>query len=245
LTISCSMTRLAERGRADTRIERRGRMHEIHVGEDLRDRNAEIAGENRKLLREHGIVTINLMSAPGAGKTSLLVETLPLLSERHRVAVIEGDLQTSRDAERVAALGVEVFQIETGGVCHLDAAMVHSALHSLDLESIDILFIENVGNLVCPAEFDLGEGARVMLLSVTEGDDKPKKYPLMFTESRLLLLNKIDLLEHVEFDLEKARREALDINPKLEIREISCRTGKGMDGWIDWIERFCKTLGGS
>lgn len=220
-------------------------MHEVHVGEDLRERNAEIARENRKLLRDKGIVTINLMSAPGAGKTSLLVATIPRLRERHRIAVIEGDLQTSRDAERVAALGIEVFQIETGGVCHLDAAMVHSALHALDLESIDIIFIENVGNLVCPAEFDLGEDTRVMLLSVTEGDDKPKKYPLMFTESSLLLLNKVDLLSHVEFDPEKARRDALDINPRLEIREISCKTGSGIDGWIDWIERFRGTSGGS
>ena len=213
-------------------------MHEIHVGEDLRDKNIEIAEENRKLLRGKGIVTFNLMSAPGAGKTSLLVETIPRLTAKYRIAVIEGDLQTSRDAERVAALGIEVFQIETGGVCHLDASMVHSALHALDLGSIDILFIENVGNLVCPAEFDLGEDARVMLLSVTEGDDKPKKYPLMFTESSLLLLNKIDLLSHVEFDLDRARKEALDINPKLEIAEISCRTGEGIEAWVGWIDRF-------
>ena len=157
------------------KIEGCDQMHEIHIGEDLRERNTEIANENRKMLRGHGVVTINLMSAPGAGKTSLLVATIPHLEDSHRIAVIEGDLQTSRDAERVAALGIDVFQIETGGVCHLDASMVHSALHALDLESIDILFIENVGNLVCPAEFDLGEDARVMLLSVTEGDDKPKK----------------------------------------------------------------------
>jgi hydrogenase nickel incorporation protein HypB len=220
-------------------------MHEIHIGEDLRDRNIEIAEENRKLLRGKGIVTFNLMSAPGAGKTSLLVATIQRLKGKYRIAVIEGDLQTSRDAERVAELGIEVFQIETGGVCHLDASMVHSALHALDLESIEILFIENVGNLVCPAEFDLGEDARVMLLSVTEGDDKPKKYPLMFTESKLLLLNKVDLLPHVEFDLDRARNEALDINPKLEIAEISCRTGSGIDEWTDWIERFCETRGGS
>ena len=220
-------------------------MHEIHIGEDLRGRNNEIAEENRKLLRANGVVTFNLMSAPGAGKTSLLVATIPHITGKHRIAVIEGDLQTSRDAERIAALGIDVFQIETGGVCHLDASMVHSALHTLDLESIDILFIENVGNLVCPAEFDLGEDARVMLLSVTEGDDKPKKYPLMFTESRLLLLNKVDLLPHVEFNLEKAREEALDINPKLDIEEISCKTGKGIDLWTGWIERFCETYGGS
>ena len=220
-------------------------MHEIHIGEDLRERNFEIAEENRDLLRRHDISTFNLMSAPGAGKTSLLVATIPHLKDKHRIAVIEGDLQTSRDAERVAELGIEVFQIETGGVCHLDASMVHSALHAIDLEAIDILFIENVGNLVCPAEFDLGEDVRIMLLSVTEGDDKPKKYPLMFTESSLLLLNKVDLLSHVEFDLDRARREALDINPKLEIEEISCKTGKGIDAWIRWIEQFRGSRGGS
>lgn len=217
--------------------KRRGdTMHQINVGEDLRARNREIAAENREMLKKHGVFSINLMSAPGAGKTSLLVRTIPLLKEKYRIGVIEGDLQTTRDAERVGELGVEVFQIQTGGVCHLDASMAHSALHELDLESIDILFIENVGNLVCPAEFELGVDARVMLLSITEGDDKPKKYPLMFSESRLLILNKIDLVEHVEFDIEKARSEAQDINPGIEIIELSCRTGAGLEIWVDWIE---------
>jgi hydrogenase nickel incorporation protein HypB len=220
-------------------------MHEIHIGEDLRGKNREIAEENRTYLHGRGVVTFNLMSAPGAGKTSLLVKTLPLIEEKYRIGVIEGDIQTRRDAERIEALGVQVFQIETGGVCHLDARMVHSALHALDPDSLDILFIENVGNLVCPAEFDLGEDARVMLLSVSEGDDKPKKYPLMFTESRLLLLNKIDLLPHVEFDLEKAKRESLEINPRLEIMEISCRTGRGIDEWVEWIDAFCSDRGGT
>ncbi len=220
-------------------------MHEIHVGEDLRNKNREIAAENRDHLSEHRIVTLNLMSAPGAGKTSLLVKTIPLLEDKYRIGVIEGDLQTNRDAERIEALGIQVFQIQTGGVCHLDAAMVHSALHALDLSEIDILLIENVGNLVCPAEFELGEDARIMLLSVSEGDDKPKKYPLMFRESSVLLLNKIDLLEHVDFDIEKAKREALEINPSLEIREVSCRTGAGIDEWAGWIERFYTERKGS
>jgi hydrogenase nickel incorporation protein HypB len=214
-------------------------VHEIHVGEDLRDRNREIAEENREHLKKHDVLTLNLMSAPGAGKTSLLVNTIPRLKERYRIGVIEGDLQTSTDAERVGSLGVDVFQIQTGGVCHLDAAMVHSALHRFELDSIDLLLIENVGNLVCPAEFDLGEEARVMLLSITEGDDKPKKYPLMFREARLLLMNKIDLLPWVEFDIEKAKREAREINPEIEIHDISCKTGDGIDAWISWIERFC------
>ena len=213
-------------------------MHEIRVGEDLREKNEAIAEENRKLLAAHGIVTLNVMSAPGAGKTSLLVRTIPLLKERYAIGVIEGDIQTTTDAERIVPLGVPAHQIETGGVCHLDAAMVHCALHQLDLDSIDFLFIENVGNLVCPAEFDLGENARVMLLSVSEGDDKPKKYPLMFRESRLLLLNKVDLLPYVSFDVAKARREAREINPKLDIIELSSTTGAGFELWIAWIDDF-------
>ena len=220
-------------------------MHEVRIGEDLRDRNREIAGENRKILGARGITTFNVMSAPGAGKTSLLVRTIPLLRERVSIGVIEGDIQTRIDAERIAALGVPAYQIETGGVCHLDAAMVHSALHQIDLDSIDVLFIENVGNLVCPAEFDLGEDARVMLLSVSEGDDKPKKYPLMFRESRLLLLNKIDLLPHVRFDVAKAMREAREINPSLDVIEISCTTGEGLDRWVAWVESHRRAEGRS
>jgi hydrogenase nickel incorporation protein HypB len=218
-------------------------MHEIRVGEDLREENERIAEENRSVLAGHGIVSFNIMSAPGAGKTSLLLRTIPLLKPRYSVGVIEGDIQTTTDAERVATLGIPVHQIETGGVCHLDAAMVHAALHRLDLGAIDILFIENVGNLVCPAEFDLGESARVMLLSVAEGDDKPKKYPLMFTESRLLLVNKIDLLPHVTFDVAKARREAREINPALEVIELSCTTGAGLDRWIAWIDNWVASCG--
>ncbi|MCK4237083.1 MAG: hydrogenase nickel incorporation protein HypB, partial [Candidatus Krumholzibacteria bacterium] len=142
-------------------------MHQINIGEDLRDKNREIAEENREHLRNHRVVSLNLMSAPGAGKTSLLVRTIPHLKDKFKIGVIEGDLQTSTDAERIRVLGVDVFQIQTGGVCHLDAAMVHSALHRFDLDSIDLLLIENVGNLVCPAEFELGVDARVMLLSIT------------------------------------------------------------------------------
>jgi hydrogenase nickel incorporation protein HypB len=213
-------------------------MHQINVGEDLRDRNREIAAENREMLLSHGVFSLNIMSAPGAGKTSLLVKSIPMLTDKYRIAVIEGDLQTTRDAERVGALGIKVHQIQTGGVCHLDASMIHSALHQFDLDSIDLLLIENVGNLVCPAEFELGVDARVMLLSITEGDDKPKKYPLMFSESRLLILNKIDLLEMVDFDLGKARQEAADINPAIDIIELSCRTGNGIEAWTGWIENL-------
>ena len=215
-------------------------MHEIHVGEDLRGKNEEIAKENREMLEGNNVFAINIMSAPGAGKTSLLVRTLPELSKKYRVGVVEGDLQTSRDAERIAELGIKVYQIETGGVCHLDASMVHSALHQLDLSSLDILFFENVGNLVCPAEFDLGEDKRVMLLSITEGDDKPKKYPLMFIESELLILNKMDLLEFVDFDVDKAIADARDLNPSLSVIKLSCKTGEGLDEWIKWIEESLK-----
>lgn len=213
-------------------------MHQINIGEDLRGKNREIAEENREILKKHGVFSLNLMSAPGAGKTSLLVKSLPILKERFRLGVIEGDLQTTRDAERVRATGVEAFQIQTGGVCHLDAAMIHSSLHEIDLDAIDILFIENVGNLVCPAEFELGVDGRVMLMSVTEGDDKPKKYPLMFSESRLLILNKIDLVEYVDFDLKKVKSEARDINPDIEILELSCRSGSGLEEWVSWVEDF-------
>ena len=213
-------------------------MHEIRIGEDLREKNQAIAEENRALLAAHGTLALNVMSAPGAGKTTLLLRTIPLLRKSHRIGVIEGDIQTRIDAERIGAIGIPVYQIETGGVCHLDAAMVHSALHQLDLDAVDLLFIENVGNLVCPAEFDLGEHARVMLLSVSEGDDKPKKYPLMFRQSRLLLLNKIDLLPHVSFDVAKARRDAGEINPKLDVIELSSTTGAGFERWIAWIEDF-------
>lgn len=219
-------------------------MHEIRVGEDIRGRNREIAEENKILLKRHDIFSLNVMSAPGAGKTSLLEKTLPRLVGRYRVAVIEGDLQTSRDAERVKVHGAVVQQIETGDVCHLDAAMVHSALHQIDLGAIDMLFIENVGNLVCPAEFELGVDGRVMLLSITEGDDKPKKYPLMFIESRLLILNKVDLLPHVDFDIDRARREAREMNPTIDILEVSCKTGAGIDTWIEWIESFYGKRGG-
>ena len=217
-------------------------MHKLRVGTDLRDKNREIAAENRNELAARGIVSLNVMSAPGAGKTSLLLRTIPLLAERHAVGVIEGDIQTTTDAEKVARLDIPVYQIQTGGVCHLDAAMVHSAVHALPLDAINLLFIENVGNLVCPAEFDLGENARVMLLSVSEGDDKPKKYPLMFRESRLLVLNKIDLLPHVSFDIAKARRDARDINPKLDIVELSCTTGEGLDRWVAWIDDFVSSV---
>jgi len=213
-------------------------MHEIHIGEDLRGRNREIAAENKKMLSENGVFALNIMSAPGAGKTSLLESTIPLLADKYTIGVIEGDLQTSRDADRIRKLGIDVFQIQTGGACHLDAAMVHSALHKFNLESLDIMLIENVGNLVCPAEFELGEDVKAMLLSVSEGDDKPKKYPLMFSESDILIFNKIDLLPHVDFDIDRAENEARDLNADIETVRLSCRTGEGMQDWIECLEEI-------
>ena len=213
-------------------------MHLIDVQTGLLANNDAVAAENRGMLAKRGIYAVNLMSAPGAGKTSLLERLLPLLARRWRVTVIEGDIVGSADAERLAKLGLPVVQINTGGACHLDARMVHHAVHEAVHGPADVLVFENVGNLVCPAEFDLGEDARVMLLSVSEGDDKPKKYPLMFRQSRLLLLNKTDLLPHVAFDVEKARRDAAEINPKLDIIEISCTTGAGLDRWIAWVNAF-------
>ena len=175
------------------------------------------------------------MSSPGAGKTSLVEKTILGLRDRFRIGVIEGDIQSTYDADRVAALDTPVVQINTGGGCHLDANMIREALASLDLDAIDLLIVENVGNLVCPAEFQIGEDAKVMILSTPEGADKPLKYPLIFQESSVMLLNKIDLLPHLDFDPEKARQAALALNPDLEIFEVSCRTGQGLDAWFAWL----------
>jgi hydrogenase nickel incorporation protein HypB len=180
---------------------------------------------------------MNLMSSPGAGKTTLLERTIGALKDRFRMAVIEGDIQDTCDSDRIAAHGIPAVQINTGGACHLDASMIHQALSSLDLDAIDVLVIENVGNLVCPAEFDIGEHDKVMILSVTEGDDKPQKYPLMFSLSSALLLNKTDLLPHVSFDMDKARGVARKLHPGIEIFEVSCTGGTGLPSWYEWLAR--------
>ena len=207
----------------------------IQVVTDVLAANDRIADENRALFAAKKIYVINLMSSPGAGKTSLVEKTILALRDRFRIGVIEGDIQSTYDAERVAALDTPVVQINTGGGCHLDANMIREALPSLDLDAIDLLIVENVGNLVCPAEFQIGEDAKVMILSTPEGADKPLKYPLIFRESQVMILNKIDLLPHVDFDREKARRAALALNPDLEIFEVSCRTGEGLPAWFDWL----------
>jgi hydrogenase nickel incorporation protein HypB len=210
-------------------------MQKVPVNVDVRRTNNEIAEENHALFEAWGTRAINVMSAPGAGKTSLLEATLSRLGGACRVAVIEGDLQTTVDADRIRALHVPAHQITTGSVCHLDARMVSRALAEFPQSRAELLFIENVGNLVCPAEFDLGEHLRVMVCSVTEGADKPKKYPLMFHKSHVVLLNKIDLLPYAGVDLRELKTNVLDVNPYAVIFPVSCRTGAGLDDWCSWL----------
>ncbi len=207
----------------------------LRIVKRLLEANERIAEENRRLLRENGVFTINLMSAPGAGKTSLLVRTIEALRDKVSIGVIEGDITGTDDAERIDALGVPVVQLNTEGACHLDAGMIREALEDIPLGGIELLFIENVGNLVCPAEFNVGEDVKAMVLSVTEGDDKPLKYPLMFRESGVLVINKTDLLPHTDVDMDKIRRSALSINPGLRIFEVSCRRGTGLTEWTDYL----------
>ena len=209
----------------------------IKVVEGVLDANDTIAAANRADLDHAGVVAVNLMSAPGAGKTTLLERTLPL--DGVRVGVLEGDVQGTADADRIAALHVPVTQLNTdpgfGGECHLDANMVRSALPSLPLDELDLLIVENVGNLVCPAEFRIGEHARVMVSSVTEGEDKPLKYPLMFRACELVLINKVDLLEHLEFDLDRFLYHLDAVHPGVERMLLSARTGDGVAAWSDWL----------
>jgi hydrogenase nickel incorporation protein HypB len=209
----------------------------IPVVQNILQANERLAAVNRKVFDAAGIFTLNLMSSPGAGKTSLLEKTVDGLAERVNMAVIEGDLQCSFDAERIQRKGVQAVQINTDGGCHLDGNMIQVALDALDLKGLDLLIIENVGNLVCPAEFNLGEHHKVMILSVTEGDDKPLKYPLMFQLCSVLLVNKIDLLPYVDCSLEKIRQDARQLNTRQQIFEISCRTGAGLPAWFAWLER--------
>jgi len=209
---------------------------EVKVVRNILEANEVIAQENKRLFDQKRIYVVNLMGAPGTGKTTLLERTLELLKDRYRAAVIEGDITTTRDAERIASHGVPVVQINTGGACHLDGNMVRGGLEGLQLDGLQVLFVENVGNLVCPAEFNIGEDDKVMILSVTEGDDKPLKYPLMFQVSSLLLLNKVDLLPHVDFDVDRFKEYARKVNPQIEIIEVSCKTGQGLGDWITWLE---------
>ena len=209
----------------------------ISVEEDILSRNNLLAERNRGFFEARNITALNLVSSPGSGKTSLLEKTIGLLKTESPVTVIEGDQQTSMDADRIHATGVPVVQVNTGQGCHLDAQMINNAVKKLEPGQDSFLFIENVGNLVCPALFDLGESKRVVIISVTEGTDKPIKYPNMFETSQLCIINKIDLLPYVDFDVQKAKEYALRVNHHMEFIELSVKTGEGMDEWINWLKK--------
>jgi hydrogenase nickel incorporation protein HypB len=209
---------------------------QVDVGRDVLQDNARDAQANRERFARAGIYVLNLMSGPGAGKTTLLERTVGTLNGRMRLAVIAGDLETRRDADRIGSHGVPVVQINTGGACHIEAHQIAKAAAQFELSEFQLLIIENVGNLVCPAEFDLGEHDKVMMLSCTEGHDKPAKYPLMFRESRAMLLNKMDLLPHTNFDVGAAIADAKALNPGIEVIKLSALTGEGLDAWFGWIE---------
>lgn len=210
-------------------------MSVITIERKVLARNDALADENRRRLDAHGVVALNLVSSPGAGKTTLLERTLAALDGRLRLGVIEGDVQTDLDAQRVARFDVPVVQIVTNGGCHLEARLVADALDALDLDALDLVVIENVGNLVCPANYDLGEVAKVVILSTTEGEDKPLKYPAMFRNASVLVINKVDLVPYLGVDLEAIRRHARQINPALTVFETSATTGAGLDAWCDWL----------
>jgi len=209
----------------------------VTIETDILAKNDRLAEANRTLFVAQGVFVLNLVSSPGSGKTSLLERTLSDLGQRCGFAVIEGDQQTDNDAQRIAATGVPVKQVNTGAGCHLDAHMVGHALEGFDLPGLDVLMIENVGNLVCPATFDLGEHHKVVVLSVTEGEDKPLKYPAMFHHADLMLLNKVDLLPHLDFDVEQCKAFARQVNPNIQILEVSSKSGQGMDAWYAWLQQ--------
>ena len=207
----------------------------VSVVKNVLAANDRIAADNRELFDKNKVYVINLMSSPGAGKTSLVECTILALRDKYKIGVIEGDIQDTYDADRIAKLDIPVVQINTGGACHIDGNMIREALPTFDLSKTDLLIVENVGNLVCPAEFKIGENVKIMLLSTPEGADKPAKYPLMFQESAALLINKIDLMPYVDFDLEKAKRDALSLHKDLKIFEVSCKAATGLDAWIAWL----------
>ena len=212
-------------------------MAEIQVMKNILGENDRVAAENQALFAEKNVYVINLMGSPGAGKTSVLEKTMEKLKDKLKMAVIEGDLFTSKDADRIEKHGVPVIQINTAGGCHLDAPMVQKVAQKLDLDDLDLLVVENVGNLVCPAEFDTGAVKNAMILSVPEGHDKPLKYPLIFTVCDALIINKIDVLPYFDFDMDKVREYALRRNPRLEIFPISAKTGEGVEAWTNWLKK--------
>lgn len=214
----------------------------VTIERKVLQKNEELAQKNRNLFEQHGIFVINMVSSPGSGKTSILERTLVSLGDSLRVAVVEGDVQTDIDAQRVAKYGVPVVQIVTNGGCHLEAKLVQDALTNLVLDDLQLLVIENVGNLVCPANYDLGEAIKTVVISVTEGDDKPLKYPGMFRNASVLIINKIDLLPYTRCDLQALRENALKINPNLTIFEASCTTDAGIAEWCSWLHARVQTI---
>jgi hydrogenase nickel incorporation protein HypB len=210
-------------------------MKKIDVGKKILNENDKIAIETSLFLNSRNILCLNVISSPGSGKTTTLARTITDLKDKLRIAVIEGDIQTDIDARRIRATGAPAIQINTQGACHLSAEQVAGALKELPAELLDLVFIENVGNLVCPSAFELGEVGKVVVLSVAEGDDKPSKYPAIFAKSKVLLINKIDLLGHVDFDIEKAKADARRLNKAIEIFPISAKTGEGMKAWYNWL----------
>lgn len=208
---------------------------QITIMENIMAANDMIARENRRIFDQEGLFVINLMSSPGAGKTTLLERTIEALKDDFSIAVIEGDIRGQLDADRLERHGVPVLQINTGGECHLDANMIRNGLDKIDLSGRDLLIIENVGNLVCPAEFKVGENLKIVILSTPEGDDKPYKYPLMFRESQVMIINKIDLLGMVDFDVHKVERNVLALNEKMKFFHVSCKTNGGLAAWLDWL----------
>jgi hydrogenase nickel incorporation protein HypB len=208
----------------------------VKIEQDILGKNNQYAQGNRDYFRQHGIFTLNLVSSPGSGKTTLLTKTIELLKAELTISVIEGDQQTSNDSERIRATGVKAVQINTGKGCHLDAHGIGHALETLAPEDNSVLFVENVGNLVCPSAFDLGEAHKVVILSVTEGEDKPLKYPDMFAAADVMLLNKIDLLPHVDFDVAQCIDYARRVNPRIKVLQVSARTGEGMELWLQWLK---------
>jgi hydrogenase nickel incorporation protein HypB len=209
----------------------------IEVKEEILADNIKQAAEIRERLRKTKTMLLNLMSSPGSGKTSLIIQTIANLKGSLRLGVIEADIDSTVDAEKVAAQGIPAVQLRTGGFCHLDATMVTQGIDALAVSDLDLVIIENVGNLVCPAEFDTGAHKNVMILSVPEGDDKPLKYPLMFSICDLLLINKVDYLSLSDFNIAVLRKRVLALNPDIAIMEVSCKTGSGIEGWIDWLKR--------
>jgi hydrogenase nickel incorporation protein HypB len=217
-------------------------MNRVPLEKKVLSENDRVAAELRQRFRENNVLVVNLISSPGSGKTTLLEKTLGALPRTERVAVLTGDIQTENDANRLKRFGFPAKQITTGGTCHLDARMIDKHLSDWRLDELDILFIENVGNLVCPSSYDLGEAAKIVLLSVTEGEDKPLKYPSIFFKSELVIITKTDLLPYVPFDISKAEENARKVHPGVEIVRVSCTTGDGLEEWLQWLERKKKTV---